>query len=50
MKGEMQAFLRARLTPYQVPAEVRVLSELPRTASMKVDASVLRSQFAKPST
>jgi acyl-CoA synthetase (AMP-forming)/AMP-acid ligase II len=43
---ELSAFLRKSLTPYQVPVRFAILDDLPRTASMKVDQSALRSRLS----
>ena len=43
---ELRAFVRTRLAGYKVPREVRVLAELPRTASNKVDKQALRRACA----
>ncbi len=40
---ELQAFLRERLLPYQLPVLVTALAELPRTPSMKVSQPALRA-------
>jgi acyl-CoA synthetase (AMP-forming)/AMP-acid ligase II len=40
---EIEAYLKSRLTGYQVPAVLRPLDEFPRTASMKVDQAALRA-------
>ncbi|MFZ0921136.1 MAG: benzoate-CoA ligase family protein [Candidatus Dormiibacterota bacterium] len=38
----LQAFVRERLSPHKVPGEVRVVTELPRTGSGKIDRRALR--------
>ena len=38
---ELRAFLRARIAAYKVPKAVRVLRELPQTASGKVSRPAL---------
>ena len=43
---DLKAFLRERLSSYQVPVEIRPVAELPRTVSMKVSALALREMFA----
>jgi long-chain acyl-CoA synthetase len=43
---ELSAFLRKSLTPYQVPVRFELVDELPRTGSMKVDQSALRSRLS----
>ncbi|HVW39969.1 MAG TPA: fatty acid--CoA ligase family protein [Amycolatopsis sp.] len=39
---ELRAWVRKHLASYQVPAEIRVVEELPRTASLKVAKAELR--------
>ena len=39
--GELMAYCRQRLTPYKVPQQIHVVSELPRNSSGKVDKSAL---------
>lgn len=41
--AEMSRFLKERLTAYQMPAVLRALDALPRTASMKIDQAALRA-------
>lgn len=41
----LRVFLRERLTPYQVPARLLQLEELPRTPSMKVSQPELKKLF-----
>jgi acyl-CoA synthetase (AMP-forming)/AMP-acid ligase II len=41
----LRAFLRERLLPYQVPAEILEVSEMPRTPSLKVSQPELRKLF-----
>ena len=41
--GELQAFVRARLSPHKYPRDVRFLDRLPRTPSGKVDRKELRT-------
>jgi len=38
----LRAFVRERLSPHKVPREVRLMAELPKTGSGKVDRSALR--------
>jgi benzoate-CoA ligase family protein len=38
----LRAFVRERLSPHKVPEEVRVVTELPRTGSGKIDRRALR--------
>jgi long-chain acyl-CoA synthetase len=40
---ELLLFLRSALPPYKVPARLLVVASLPRTSSLKVDQSALRS-------
>lgn len=42
-EAALRSFLRAQLAPYMVPAEFRVVAELPRTASMKVSRPALKA-------
>jgi acyl-coenzyme A synthetase/AMP-(fatty) acid ligase len=42
---ELQDFVRATLTPYEVPVRILVVDELPRTAAMKVNRSELLALF-----
>jgi long-chain acyl-CoA synthetase len=41
----LRAFLREKLLPYQVPVEIREVSEMPRTPSLKVSQPELRKLF-----
>jgi long-chain acyl-CoA synthetase len=41
----LRAFLRERLLPYQVPVEIKEVSEMPRTPSLKVSQPELRKLF-----
>jgi len=45
---ELRAWLRQRLTAYQVPVDIRVVPELPRTAALKVPRSAIRALFGHP--
>jgi acyl-coenzyme A synthetase/AMP-(fatty) acid ligase len=38
----LQQFIRERLAPHKVPREVRIVAELPRTGSGKIDRAALR--------
>ncbi len=38
----LRAFVRERLAPHKVPREVRLISELPKTGSGKIDRAALR--------
>jgi long-chain acyl-CoA synthetase len=42
---DIVAWARERLTGYQVPVELQILDELPRTPSMKVSQAALRPLF-----
>ncbi|TRW79699.1 long-chain fatty acid--CoA ligase [Mycolicibacterium sp. 018/SC-01/001] len=44
---ELLMFLRDRVSPYQVPARLLVVEELPRTPSMKVSQPGVRALFEK---
>ena len=44
--GQLLAHCRRRLTPYKVPREIHVVSELPRNAAGKLDKRALASQAA----
>ncbi|MDB5969916.1 MAG: long-chain fatty acid--CoA ligase [Hydrocarboniphaga sp.] len=44
-KEELNAYLRSRLTAYQIPVEFRFVDELPRTPSMKVSQPAVRALF-----
>ena len=43
---ELVAFARDRLSTYKVPQEVKVVDELPRTGTEKVQKARLRELFA----
>jgi acyl-CoA synthetase (AMP-forming)/AMP-acid ligase II len=43
---ELDAFLRERLAPYKLPVRYAIVSEIPRTASMKPRREGLRALFA----
>ena len=43
---ELLAWLRERLPSYQIPVEVRVVRELPRTPSMKISKPGVRDLFS----
>lgn len=52
-EADLLAWLRERVTKYQVPTQIRAVSELPRTVSMKISKPGVRAIFAsspKPST
>jgi acyl-CoA synthetase (AMP-forming)/AMP-acid ligase II len=42
---ELTEFVRARLAPYQVPAEILVVPKLPRTVSLKISRPDVRALF-----
>jgi acyl-coenzyme A synthetase/AMP-(fatty) acid ligase len=42
---ELDAWLRDRLAKYQIPVEIRVVDDLPRTTSLKVSKEGLRAMF-----
>jgi benzoate-CoA ligase family protein len=42
-EGELQAWVRARLSPHKYPRQVRFLGELPKTGQDKVDRRALRT-------
>jgi long-chain acyl-CoA synthetase len=44
-EGELKAWLKERLMPYQVPVRLLQVEEMPRTPSMKVDLTALRTLF-----
>jgi acyl-coenzyme A synthetase/AMP-(fatty) acid ligase len=39
--GELVAHCRARLTPYKVPREIRIVAQLPRNSAGKIDKRAL---------
>jgi acyl-CoA synthetase (AMP-forming)/AMP-acid ligase II len=41
-EAQLKAFLKEKLTAYQVPVSIRRFDALPRTPSMKVDQRALR--------
>ena len=41
----LKEYLRQQLSPYQIPTQIRYVSELPRTPSMKVSQPALRDLF-----
>ncbi len=47
-REELLAFAREHLAAYQVPVELRMVTALPRTASMKVSLPEVRALFAGP--
>jgi acyl-CoA synthetase (AMP-forming)/AMP-acid ligase II len=42
----LRAFLRDRLSPYKMPAEIRVVTHLPAAPSGKILKAKLREQLA----
>src|SRR5690606_30178979 len=44
---ELFARCRETLTPYEVPVEIRVVDELPRTPSLKISRQALLELFEK---
>jgi long-chain acyl-CoA synthetase len=48
--GQLLAHCRRRLTPYKVPREIHIVSELPRNAAGKVDKRALASRPARSPT
>jgi long-chain acyl-CoA synthetase len=46
--GELIDAVSARLAPYELPAELRILDELPRTPSGKVDLPAVSRLLARP--
>ena len=45
---DLIAWMRERLSGYQVPIELRIVDELPRTPSMKISQVAVRSMFDGP--
>jgi long-chain acyl-CoA synthetase len=41
-------FLRTRLAPYEIPAEIAVVEAIPRTPSGKADLAAVRAHFSEP--
>jgi acyl-CoA synthetase (AMP-forming)/AMP-acid ligase II len=39
----LEAFLRERLAPYQMPAAIHLVERIPRTPSLKIDAVAVRA-------
>ena len=42
--GELLAFLSARMTRFMIPRYIRIVNELPRTPTQKVQKHLLRSE------
>ena len=47
---ELLAFLQARLAHFMIPRYVRIVAELPRTPTQKVEKYVLRQQAVTADT
>jgi crotonobetaine/carnitine-CoA ligase len=47
---EIIAFLRERLPPFMIPRFIRVMAELPKTPTAKVEKHVLRGEGSTPDT
>ena len=47
---ELVTFISSDLTCYELPAEIRILDELPRTDSGKVDLRAVTAQLGEPSS
>jgi len=47
-EAALKAFLKEKLTPYQVPVLIRRFDTLPRTPSLKVDQAALRELMTAP--
>ena len=47
-EAQLLSFLRERLVAYQIPTQVKVVAELPRTPSLKVSQPMLRELFLPP--
>ena len=45
---ELTDFLRDRLAPYEIPAEIVVVGTIPRTPSGKADLAAVRAHFSEP--
>lgn len=45
--AELLDFVRQRVTPYQVPVQLLIVDELPRTPSLKVSQPALRELFGR---
>lgn len=43
LESELKSYLRSRLLSYQIPVKIKVLDQLPRNASLKVDLTRLRA-------
>jgi benzoate-CoA ligase len=46
LEAELRAFLKARLSPHKVPRQIEVVSELPKTATGKIQRFRLREREA----
>jgi len=45
-EGELQGFVKDRLAPYKYPRSIAFISELPKTATGKIQRFKLREQEA----
>jgi acyl-CoA synthetase (AMP-forming)/AMP-acid ligase II len=45
---ELTDFLRDRLAPYEIPAQIAVVDAIPRTPSGKADLAAVRAHFSDP--
>ena len=45
---ELTIFLRDRLVPYEIPAEIAFVDAIPRTPSGKADLAAVRAHFSEP--
>jgi long-chain acyl-CoA synthetase len=45
----LTAFIAADLARYELPAEIQIVEELPRTDSGKVDLSAVTARMGEPS-
>jgi len=48
--AELTDYLRNRLAPYEIPAEIAVVEAIPRTPSGKADLAAVRAHFSEPVT
>ncbi|WP_280270741.1 class I adenylate-forming enzyme family protein [Nocardia wallacei] len=46
--GALIEYLRTRLAPYEIPAEIAIVAAIPRTPSGKADLTAVRSHFDAP--
>ena len=47
---ELTEFLRDRLAPYEIPAEIAVVDTIARTPSGKADLAAVRAHFSEPAS